>query len=222
MNESKTEQMKTWAGNFGKEYTDRNALSLQELDLLYRGYFGMTRTEMNQDFVAGFNKDMKILEVGSNIGNQLLLLQQMGFKNLYGIELQPYAVELSKSRTTGINIIYGSAFDIPFRDCFFDMVFTSGLLIHIAPEDIAAVLDEIYRCTKKYIWGMEYFAKTYTQIEYREHSDLLWKTNFPKLFLDRFANIKLVKKKFFKYLNDDNVDIMFLLLKSRSTLPRQE
>jgi pseudaminic acid biosynthesis-associated methylase len=213
MNEFKTKQMKTWAGNFGKEYTDRNALSLQELDLLYQGYFGITRTEMNQDFVADFNKDMRILEVGSNIGNQLLLLQKMGFKNLYGIELQTYAVELSKSRTTGINIIQGSAFDIPFKDFFFDMVFTSGVLIHIAPENIAVVLDEIYRCTKRYIWGMEYFAESYTQIEYREHSDLLWKTNFPKLFLDRFANIKLAKKKFFKYLNDDNVDVMFLLLK---------
>lgn len=210
-----TKQMEDWAGNFGKEYTDRNALSLQELDLLYQGYFGITRREMNQDFIGDFDKDMKILEVGSNIGNQLLLLQQMGFKNLYGIELQSYAVELAKSRTKGINIIQGSAFDIPFRDDFFDLVFTSGLLIHIAPENITRVLDEIYRCTKRYIWGMEYYAKAYTEINYRGHTDLLWKTDFPKLFLDRFANIKLVKKKLFKYLNNDNVDVMFLLLKEK-------
>lgn len=210
-----TKQMEDWAGDFGKAYTDRNALSLQELDLLYRGHFGITCTDMNCDFIGGFDRDIKVLEVGSNIGNQLLLLQKMEFKNLYGIELQPYAVELAKSRTKGINIIQGSAFDIPFKDGFFDMVFTSGLLIHIAPDDITAVLDEIYRCTKRYIWGMEYFAETYTQVEYRGHSDLLWKTDFPKLFLDRFANIKLVKRKFFKYMNNDNVDVMFLLLKEK-------
>ena len=210
-----TKQMAEWAGDFGREYTDRNALSLPELDLLYRGYFGITRTEMNSDFIGDFDRDMKVLEVGSNIGNQLLRLQKMGFKNLYGIELQSYAVELSKSRTKGINIIQGSAFDIPFKNGFFDMVFTSGLLIHIAPEDITGVLDEIHRCTKRYIWGMEYYAETYTQVEYREHSGLLWKTNFPKLFLDRFADLKLVKKKLFKYLNNDNVDVMFLLQREK-------
>lgn len=53
-----------------------------------------------------------------NIGNQLLCLQNAGFNNLYSIELQPYAVELSKSRAEGINIIQGSAFYIPFKDDF--------------------------------------------------------------------------------------------------------
>ncbi len=208
-----TRQMEEWGGQFGKEYTDRNALSLQELDLLYQGYFGLTRTEMNSKFIDNLDRDMKVLEVGSNIGNQLLLLQNMGFKNLYGIELQPYAVELSKSRTKGINIIQGSAFDIPFKDSLFDLVFTSGLLIHIAPEDSNEVLDEIYRCTKQYIWGMEYYAEAYTKVNYRKHADLLWKTDFPKLFLNRFKNLRLAREQLFKYLNDDNVDVMFLLEK---------
>jgi len=91
----------------------------------------------------------------------------MGFQTLYGIELQEYAVEISKSRTKHINIIQGSAFDIPFKDNFFDLVFTSGLLIHIAPSDVEQILREIHRCTKKYIWGSEYFADSYTQVEYR-------------------------------------------------------
>ena len=208
-----TKQMETWAGNFGKEYTDRNALTLEEMELLYNKQYGITRTEMNSKFIGGFDRDMKALEVGSNIGNQLILLQNMGFKNLYGIELQSYAVELSKSRTKGINIIQGSAFDIPFRDSFFDLVFTAGLLIHITPEDIDEVLDEIYRCTRQYIWGMEYYAEAYTEVNYRGHNDLLWKTDFPKLFLERFQNLRLVKIEYLKYLNNDNVDVMFLLEK---------
>ena len=210
-----TKQMQEWASNFGKEYTDRNALSLEELDLLYKGYFGITRMEMNRKFVGDLDKDIKVLEVGSNIGNQLLCLQNMGFKNLYGIELQSYAVELSKSRTKGINIIQGSAFDIPFKDNFFDLVFTSGLLIHISPENVAEVLDEICRCAKQYIWGLEYYADDYSTINYRGHTDLLWKTNFPKLFLDRFKDLKSVKVEYFKYLNNDNVDVMFLLRKEK-------
>jgi len=208
-----TRQMEEWAGNFGREYTDRNASTLEEMDLLCKKLYGTAQSEINSRFLGNLNRNIVILEVGSNIGNQLLLLQKAGFKNLYGIELQPYAVELSKSRTKGINIIQGSAFDIPFKDGFFDLVFTAGLLIHIDPEDITEVLDEIYRCTKQYIWGFEYYSDEYTQVDYRGHRDLLWKTNFSKLFLERFRDLRLVKEEYFKYRENDNVDVMFLLEK---------
>lgn len=208
-----TKQMEKWAGEFGKEYTDRNALTLEEMERLYQKNYGVTRTEMNLEFIGDLGRSIRILEVGSNIGNQLLCLQNMGFQTLYGIELQEYAVEISKSRTKHINIIQGSAFDIPFKDNFFDLVFTSGLLIHIAPSDVEQVLREIHRCTKKYIWGSEYFADSYTQVEYRGHTELLWKTNFVKLYLDTFPDLRIVKEKRYKYLDNDNVDSMFLLEK---------
>lgn len=128
-----TVQMKEWMEDFGKKYTNRNALTLDEMNEMYRKNFGMSREDLNNKFIDEMNQSIKILEVGSNIGNQLILLQKMGFKNLYGIEINSYAVELSKQRTKDINIIQGSAFDIPFRDNYFDLIFTSGLLIHIAP-----------------------------------------------------------------------------------------
>jgi len=208
-----TSQIQEWAGDFGKEYTDRNALSLEELELLYKERYGLTRTEMNTRFIGDLSRDIKILEVGSNIGNQLLCLQKAGFRNLFGLELQSYAVELSKSRTQGINIIQGSAFDILYKSNFFDLVFTSGLLIHITPRDITQVLDEIYRCTHRYIWCFEYYAAEYTEITYRGHADLLWKANFSRLFLERFSKLRLVKEEHFKYRDSDNVDTMILLRK---------
>jgi pseudaminic acid biosynthesis-associated methylase len=208
-----TKQMQEWAGSFGKGYTDRDASSLEEIEAIYKQRYGITRIEMNLKFIGDLDKDMKILEVGTNTGGQLVCLQQAGFKNLYGIELQSYAVELSKSKTKGINIIQGSAFAIPFHDSFYDLVFTSGLLIHIAPEDIYDVLDEIHRCAKQYIWCFEYYSDVYTSIPYRGHDDLLWGANFSKLFLDRFHNLKLVREEHFRYLNNKNVDTMFLLEK---------
>jgi len=208
-----TKQMLEWAGQFGKEYTDRNALSLKETELLYSKNYGILRSEMNAEFVGKLDRNMKILEVGSNIGIQLLYLREAGFQNLYGIEINDYAVELSKSKTTGINIIKGSAFDIPFKDGFFTLVFTSGVLIHIAPQDIGRVADEMYRCTTKYIWGFEYYAEDYTQVKYRGNTDLLWKTDFARLFLNRFGDMKLVNELRFKYLSDENIDTMFLLQK---------
>ena len=152
-----TKQMEEWAGKFGEEYTDRNLMSLDELDQLYTDKFGISRTELNKEFLDDL-KINRILEVGCNVGNQLLLLKKMGYPNLWGIELQDYAVEIARKRTSGINIVKSSAFDIPFKDSYFDLVFTSGVLIHISPDDIDNALDEMYRCTNKYIWGFEYYS----------------------------------------------------------------
>ena len=208
-----TEQITKWKDKFGKEYTNRNALTLDELERIYENNFGQSRTKLNNIFIGELNRSIKILEVGSNIGNQLLLLQKMGFRNLYGIEINSYAVELSKKRTKDINIIQGSAFEIPFKDSCFDLVFTSGLLIHIAPSDIEIVLREIHRCTKEYIWGFEYYSDKYTEIEYRKNNNLLWKANFSKIYLELFSDLVLVKEKKLKYLNDNNIDSIFLLKK---------
>ncbi|HKZ39940.1 MAG TPA: pseudaminic acid biosynthesis-associated methylase [Candidatus Hodarchaeales archaeon] len=209
-----TEQMKVWAGQFGQEYTDRNPQTVEDMDKLYRTSFGTTRTAMNQRFVGNLDRSVKILEIGSNVGTQLQCLQNMGFTNLYGLELQPYAVEISKSRTTGVNIIQASALDVPFRSEYFDVVFTSGVLIHISPKTIDNALTEIFRCSKKLIWGFEYFAETHIMVRYRGQDNLLWKGDFAGMFLKRYPSLRIVQAEKFKYLADDNVDAMYLLSKS--------
>lgn len=210
----KTQEEEVWAGKLGKEYTDRNLMSPDELDRQCIDYYGISRTELNKEFLTDMSVD-GILEVGCNVGNQLLLLNKMGYVNLWGIELQDYAVEIARKRTRGINIVKGSAFDIPYKDDFFDLVFTSGLLIHIPPDDIDKVLDEIYRCTNRYIWGFEYYSPDgYQMINYREEDDLLWKTDFAKLFLDRFPDLRLVRKEVIPYKSNDNLDIIYLLEKN--------
>lgn len=211
-----SKQVQAWASEFGVEYTNRNPMTVEGMDALYMGMYGVSRTDIDREFVGFLDRDIRVLEVGSNVGTQLSILQKMGFKNLYGIDVSPYAVELSKSKTKDINIILGNAFDIPFKDSFFDLVFTSGLLIHINPDDIYVVLDEIYRCSSRYIWGAEYFAERYTQIKYRkakETSDLLWKADFPKLYCQLFKGLEVVNSKIFKYLANANRDIYFLLEK---------
>lgn len=208
-----TDQTQKWTSEFGKEYTDRNPQTIEVMDELYKKQFGLTRTELNLMFLSNLDRSIKILEVGSNVGSQLQGLQKSGFKNLYGIELQPYAVEVSKQNTKNINLIHGSAFDIPFKDSYFDLVFTSGVLIHINPDDLNIVMREIYRCTSEYIWGFEYYADQYSEIPYRGSNNLMWKADFAKLYLDKFEDLELVKEKRIKYLDNDNVDSMFLIKK---------
>jgi len=211
MNNSAQENV--WKNDFGQNYTDRNNYMPDELDKMYLKTIGVKRSVINNEFLKNISKDARILEIGCNMGNQLIMLKSQGFKNLYGIEIMPYAVEKAKNRTEGINIIQGSAFDIPFKDNYFDLVFTSGVLIHIKPEDLKEVMSEIIRCSRKYIWGYEYFSEEFANVKYRGNDELLWKGNYAEEYIKNYNNMKIVSKKMFSLLGTENRDQMFLLKK---------
>lgn len=213
----KTNQTEFWSGQFGAEYTDRNTPStLKAWDDNYITNYGITRSEMFSQLLEGIDKNIKILEVGCNSGLQLAGLQAVGFKNLYGIELQSYAVEVSKTITKGINIIQGNAFDIPFKDNYFDLVMTNGVLIHISPTDLPKAFKEIERCSKQYIMGFEYFAEEITDVKYRGNEGFLWKADYAQMYQEQFKNLTLLKNIKYPYLTEQekgNIDNLFLLEK---------
>ena len=206
-----TDQIRTWTGTFGREYTDRNQYKPAQLDLFYEAMYGVTRTELNTRFLQDVPRDARILEVGCNIGNQLLLLHHMGFANLHAIEIQDYALAHARQRVPSATLSQGSALAIPYNDGEFDLVFTSGVLIHIAPNDLRLALAEIHRCAKTWIWGLEYFAPTMTEVNYRGHDNLLWKTDYARAYLQQFSDLELTREERLRYLENENVDTMFLL-----------
>ena len=211
LNRSHTAQIETWTGDFGREYTDRNTYSPAELDEFYRRTYGITRTAINEQSLNGVPKNARILEVGCNIGTQLLVLQQMGFHALHGIEIQNYALERAKARVSEAVLTQASVFAIPYEDQYFDLVFTSGVLIHIAPADLPSALAEIHRCARTWIWGLEYYAPETTEVLYRGHQSLLWKTDFAREYLRQFDDLELTREERFRYLANENVDTSFLL-----------
>jgi pseudaminic acid biosynthesis-associated methylase len=208
-----TDTEKEWNGEFGKSYINRNYYTIEQLDQLYKKDLGISRYQLNEEFLSDMDRQSRVLEIGCNIGNQLKILQSMDFKDLWGIEISEEAFELAKSNTKNINIIKNSAFDVAYKDEFFDMVFTTRVLIHINPKHLNLALDNIYRLTRKYIWGFEYFAEENTPIRYRGKDNLLWKNNFMEIYLKRYPNLRVVKEKKIKYLSDNNIDQMFLLEK---------
>lgn len=211
-----TEQTAFWSGNFGQQYTDRNPQSIEELNELYQKNFATSRTNMNLEFLGDLPKDFRVLEVGCNIGMQLQTLQQTGFHHLYGIELQPYAVEKAKQLSRNINIMQGSGFDLPFKENYFDLVYTSGVLIHISPDDLSAIMKEMVRCSKQYIWGFEYFSEQVQSVPYRGNEGFLWKADYCQIFLDHFPELRVVKRKKYPYASaaeEGNFDEMYLLQK---------
>jgi pseudaminic acid biosynthesis-associated methylase len=206
-----TEQARTWNSDFGREYTDRNPVGLEQLDDLYRRNYGVTRTEVNRRFLSEIPKGARILEVGCNIGNQLLSLKQMGFSNLYGIDVQQYALEKARRQISDATLTEASALAIPYPDRYFDLVFTSGVLIHIAPDDLPRALAEIHRCARQWIWGVEYFSPQTTEVQYRGHSGLLWKTDYAARYRKLFPALELVREDRLCYIGNSNIDTVFML-----------
>jgi pseudaminic acid biosynthesis-associated methylase len=169
---------------------------------------------MNKEFLSSLPKDIKILEVGANYGMQLRMLADLGFTNLYGVELNPVVAKVARETNSSFNIIEGNALDLPFKDNSFDLVFTSNVLIHIAPTDRKKAISEIVRCSKGFIWGFEYFNETSVEIPYRGNRNVLWKTDFPKLYKTLFPTLKLVQQKLYKDLGSENRDVMYLFKKA--------
>lgn len=214
----KTAQLEHWQSEFGRSYTDRNSLTPDALDALYCKNYGVGRRELNQRFLADIPRDARILEVGCNEGNQLCALHQMGFQRLYGIEIQDYALRKARARLENAQFALATAFEIPYPGHFFDVVFTSGVLIHIAPTDLPKALCEIRRCSRKFIWGFEYYSPKQVEVGYRGHQSLLWKADFARLYLELFDDLNLVREEQIPYLGDANVDSMFLLSRKDNQL----
>jgi pseudaminic acid biosynthesis-associated methylase len=208
-----TKQMEVWSGEFGAEYTERNASEVKD-DELYQQTHGVSRSVLNHEFIGQLPRDARVLEIGTNIGLQLSRLAADGFTNLWGIELQWRAIDVARQRLPRANIVQSSAFEVPYRDAWFDLVYTSGVLIHLSPNDITKALTEIVRCSRRFIWGFEYWAPAMQEVTYRGHSDLLWKTDYAKLYLDTFPSLKLIKERRLTSNVDQTIDTMFLLEKT--------
>ena len=50
----------------------------------------------------------------------------------------------------------GHAADLIFAPDAFDLVLTCGLLIHIPPDQIRQVIEELVRVSKRYVLAIEY------------------------------------------------------------------
>lgn len=211
-----TDQADRWGSEFGEDYTGRNPTTPEDMEALYAARFHMTRTSMNEEFLCGVPRDARVLEVGCNVGMQLHLLARMGFENLFGVEINSLAVERARRLNTGlpIDVVKGSALELPFPDDSFDLVYTSGVLIHIHPDDLPSVQREMVRCTRRWVWGFEYHAPSgHVEIPYRGERNLLWKADFAHTFVERFPELRLVNKRLYTYSDEPGglQDAMYLL-----------
>jgi pseudaminic acid biosynthesis-associated methylase len=177
----KTEQENFWANEFGNEYPTRNE--------------GEKLVSVN---VAMFSRILRncpsvnsVAELGCNIGLNLIALNRIN-KNfdLRGYEINTKAAETAKKQNISeiINTTIVESLDPSEK---FDLTFTKGVLIHINPDLLPVVYQNLYDLSNKYIMVCEYYNPTPVSIEYRGHHDKLFKRDFAGELIDKF-NLKLI------------------------------
>ncbi len=202
-----TRQLQTWTSEFGEKYTNRNPMTIEDMDKELGEYCGCgKKSDLFFEFLPPkLIASGKVLEVGSNIGMQLKILQKVNLGlELFGLEPMNYAVEKGRELFPDITFVQGTSFEIPFEDDYFDIVMTNTVLIHIHPNDLPKALSEIHRVCKGYIHFHEYFSATATEVKYHGNTDLLWKTNFTKLYLEQYPDLHCVKERFLHYQDPVN------------------
>lgn len=128
-----------------------------------------------------------ILECGSNIGRNINFLNNvLPFASKNIIEISPEAYSIVTTKYQISETFLGPIKNAQFSGTF-DLVFSSGVLIHVHPDDLLQTISRIYQLSNKYVLIIEYFSRTPQMIEYRGQKNLLFKQDFGKLFLEHYS-----------------------------------
>jgi pseudaminic acid biosynthesis-associated methylase len=203
-----TEQEAFWAGDFGREYIDRNDSA--------------TLLASN---LAFFSRALRIargvescIEFGPNIGMNLRALKLLfPAQEQFGVEINAEAARQLAQVIPAGHVHHGSILQFtPTRT--FDLALVKGVLIHIDPDKLPQVYDTLVAATQRYLLVAEYYNPVPVTIPYRGHTDRLFKRDFAGDLMDRFPGLMLADYGF-AYRRDPEFpqdDINWFLLEKRS------
>ena len=177
----RTEQENFWAGEFGDEYISRN----------------QSEISISSNVVL-FGKILKsapnvrtIVELGCNIGLNLQALNRINNTfELCGYEINRTAAQRARDLKIA-SIVDGTILDALPTETQYDLSFTKGVLIHINPEELHNVYDNLYNLSKRYIAVCEYYNPTPVVVDYRGNDDRLFKRDFAGDLIEKY-NLRLI------------------------------
>lgn len=176
-----TDQLKLWRGQFGDDYHTRNVLT--DTDIKNREVFWSQILNSVGDDIP-----KSILEIGA--GNGINIQALSNIYSRFGHELYINAVEPNEKARLSLceqNIITGAIYPTlengPEKH---DLVFTSGVLIHIHPDQLLDFTKKIYQLSNKYIVCAEYFRPEPEIKHYRGEENALFLRDYGAYWLDNY------------------------------------
>jgi pseudaminic acid biosynthesis-associated methylase len=202
--------------------TDQPDSDARRLEALWHDEFGDRYVERNRDVFGGREPLWRwlhehhtfgnVLEVGCNIGGNLHWLRQLvPPRRVYGVDINEKALGEARTAMPDVNTVFSPARSLPFRDAAFDLVFTTGVLIHQAPDTLPIVMNEIVRCSRRYVMCGEYFAEELEEIEYHGERGALYRRNWGATYQSLFPELKLVHERFEAWAESGWDDMTFSL-----------
>ena len=205
-----TPQEQFWAGEFGTAYIERNQ--------------GDKLLAANLDFfVKSLHQTRQLkscIEFGANIGMNLKALNLL-FPGLqaHGIEINSDAAAQLAHTIPAAHVYNQSILD--FKETRnWDLALIKGVLIHLNPEVLPAVYDKLVAATGRYLLVAEYYNPSPVTINYRGHTDRLFKRDFAGEIMDRHPHMQLLDYGF-SYRRDPNFpqdDITWFLMEKNTSL----
>lgn len=191
-NSYKTPQEEFWAGEFGDEYSKRNV----------GDQWIANNIALFSKVISRTRQVHSVIEFGANIGLNLRAIKNLLPKSeLSAIEINQAAVgELEKLGE--VKVYHQSILDFaPART--WDLVLIKGVLIHTNPDLLPDIYDNLYHSCGRYLCVVEYYNPTPVSVNYRGHTERLFKRDFAGEMLDRFKDLVLVDYGFV-YHRDSN------------------
>ena len=202
----KTEQENFWAGKFGNDYINRNqGEQLINANVVLFGKILRSAPQVKS-----------LIELGCNTGLNLQALNRINNNfELCGYEINKIASQKAIDLNIA-SIINGTILENIPNTKKYDVSFTKGVLIHINPDSINKVYENLYNLTTRYIVICEYYNPHPVVVKYRGNEDRLFKRDFAGELIEKY-NLRLVDYGFIyhrdSYFAQDDVT-WFLLEKN--------
>jgi spore coat polysaccharide biosynthesis protein SpsF len=202
-----TEQEKFWANEFGTEYIERNLgeqLLASNLNFFSKALHQADKIE-------------SCIEFGANIGMNLKALKLLYPSiRLNAIEINENAANILRDFIGQDNVYVGSIFEHKVESKV-QLSLIKGVLIHINPNMLQKVYEQLYNSSEKFILIAEYYNPTPVALNYRGYEDRLFKRDFAGEFLDKYRDTELIDYGF-SYRRDPAFpqdDITWFLIKKK-------
>lgn len=172
-----------WGGEFGNQYVDRNR------DFAVRQPFW-------RELLSSISC-RRVLEVGCNIGGNLRwVAENLPPEEVYGVDVNLKALRQLREIVPDANALWSAGRDLPFRDGWFDLVFTFGVLIHQPDDTLPLMMAEMVRTSRRYVLCGEYFASETEEVPYRGETAALFRRDYGGLFQRLFPELALTQQGF--------------------------
>lgn len=187
--------IKEWTGDFGDAYQSRNASNwpaIKNRARLFENIFEAMEKGCGGAFPAS------IIEVGGGAGDNLRAIDLIYARSKMEVNLKSCDPnEAARQAMKDVaDAIPGTIDDLPYNNGAADLVFTSGVLIHVPPEELQRAMEEILRVSKRWILSIEYFNPTPQEVPYRGSAGMLWRRDFGEAWLDLYPGLKIVGNGF--------------------------